>query len=885
MGSAGAATEPWLARAAIWFVRRAGLARFASIFLASGLALAAIAGARPILAVVGTTFSTGLAVVGSVISRRGREGQGLPLVCLGILGAALFSGLILGSWRVSAIAAKALDGTPGCEFSGDLVVTGEVRHSGGWQSGVTQVSGVDRLVYVELAPGCGEGLPQPLARGMLLRVKGRLDVPQGPTTYGYDQSKQLAREGIRLVLRVTRPADIGLLGWRGGVTGFFDRLHNSAAAHLELGPDARIGEVLTGVVLGEKSGIDPKWTDAFRRAGTAHMLSVSGLHVASLVAVMLGLASALRLSLRAGSLLGMGAALFMVFFVGPKPPILRAVAMIVVLLAGRLLGRSRDSWQGLAFAAMVVLALDPYAVYEAGFQLSFSAIAGILALAKRLEKRLRTLPRAVASGLAVSISATLGTAPVSLLVFGRTSLVAPLANLLVVPVLPVVTGLGISSAFLGFAWTGLSAFLDTLAAVPLYWVVLVSRVCGAFPVLGREQLGAVLFGGGCTLAALPMAVALWGSEPDPSRVGFMGRILARSPCLARILARRPRSKRRAVLAAMAVILLSATAGGFSFPLLSHAVDAAVVLARARNWPTGVEVRVLDVGQGAAVLVRTAAHKTVLVDAGPRDCDLLEQLRALGVKRLDAVIISHPHLDHFGGLSDTVEGIKVDLLVDGVQVVTAPVSSDGLPASEPGAQARLISFDSAEKAARDREAVAYLELRERLQLDGAQVQTVGPGWSLEVDDVDIRLFAPEQPLTLVRAPSPWALRGGPPSGDELNSRSVVALLSMGDFDFLLPGDAEADVLGRYELPPACEVLVVPHHGSRGAVSGELLSHLASWVGVIPVGENNSFGHPDNGTLDLLNSLVPTVLRTDRCGWVSFTIEHGVLTMRSERQPSP
>jgi competence protein ComEC len=125
--------------------------------------------------------------------------------------------------------------------------------------------------------------------------------------------------------------------------------------------------------------------------------------------------------------------------------------MIVVVLVGRWVGRSRDPWQGLAFAALIVLGLNPFAVFDVGFQLSFSAFAGMVALVRPFERLLQKLPEAVRANLAVSLAATLGTAPVSLLVFGRTSLISPLANLLVVPALAPVTGLGMASVMPGLS--------------------------------------------------------------------------------------------------------------------------------------------------------------------------------------------------------------------------------------------------------------------------------------------------------------------------------------------------------------------------------------------------------------------------------------------------
>jgi competence protein ComEC len=132
--------------------------------------------------------------------------------------------------------------------------------------------------------------------------------------------------------------------------------------------------------------------------------------------------------------------------------------------------------------------------------------------------------------------------------------------------------------------------------------------------------------------------------------------------------------------------------------------------------------------------------------------------------------------------------------------------------------------------------------------------------------------------MVDGPEPWP--SGQPTGDDLNRSSLVAVVSIGDIDVLLPGDAEADALQAYGLPQT-EILLVPHHGSRGAVSAHLLDRQQADFACISVGEGNPFGHPDPAGVSLLEQKVPRVSRTDESGWVSFTVDGESLVMTSER----
>ena len=289
------------------------------------------------------------------------------------------------------------------------------------------------------------------------------------------------------------------------------------------------------------------------------------------------------------------------------------------------------------------------------------------------------------------------------------------------------------------------------------------------------------------------------------------------------------------------------------------------MAGGKGWPAQTEVRVLDVGQGNAVLIRTPDHHAALFDGGPAGCDLAGQLRNLGVKRLDLVVISHPHADHFAGLAEALDSVEIGTFVDRTQIVS------------PGGVAASTSAGGAE-------ARKYLELRGRLAARGCQCLLASSGARLTFDGIGITLYAPARPLVLLEGGEPWGQGRAPPSGDELNGGSVVALLDIGGARVLLPGDAEADTLVQYRLP-ALDVLVVGHHGSRDAVSGSLLDALHPGLAVISVGKDNTFGHPDPSTIALLRAAGETIVRTDESGWVSLKRTDGAMAVLTERTRAP
>jgi competence protein ComEC len=862
-----------------WFVRRAGLARFTTIFTAFGVALPALVGVGPSIALVSLAVVVMVATFATARSRirpAGRRVSGLLVVLVLLIG--FFAGYVVGGIRVVALTSSALQSRIGDTVSVELVITGEVRSNAGWQSAPTVVRwlGGRQGPDADQDPALGERVllevtpeesvtPMDLSQGLILACEVTVRAPDGPSASGYDQARRLRHQGIEVVLRAEGTGSLSVLGRRDGVAGWFDGLRSRAKTHLGLGPDARVGETLKGLVLGDTSGVDKNWLEAFRRAGTAHMFAVSGLHVGSVAAMMIGLARLLRAARWVGFLLAAVSALLMIPFIGASPSIVRAAVMIVVVVMGQWIGRGRDQWQVLALAAVVILAINPFAIFDVGFQMSFGAVAGIVALAHPLERLLQRFPAGLRSNMAVSMAASIGTAPISLMVFGRTSLVSPLANLLVVPLLPVAMGLGLAGAFLGFVWEGLSRASNTLASPLLMWTILISRLCAGVPVLETAFLGRALFAVSVGAAVLPVSLAVCGRvvrAPFGLPLPFFRR------CIAWARSHRPRGRRRGATLGVGLILLGLVLGATAYPGVVRGVEALQGLASGRGWPDHTEIRILDVGQGNATLIRTSGRHTLLFDGGPAGCNLARQLRDLGVRSLDVVVISHPHADHFAGLLESLGSLQVKTLVDQVEVVAASA-----------AEVRTSGADGRGSGA---EAAKYLKLRRELASDGCRYVFARTGYSLKVDDVVVRLYGPADPITIVDGPDPWAAEYGPPSGDELNDASVVALVSVGAIDILLPGDAEADALGRYPLPEV-EMIVVPHHGSQGAVSTRLLQGVRPKVAVVSVGEDNSFGHPHADTMSILDEAVGAVLRTDTSGWVSCELKGDTMLITLERKP--
>ncbi len=666
--------------------------------------------------------------------------------------------------------------------------------------------------------------------GDIVAVSGRI-VPLGEfDAYQRRRNAHAAIDATRVVATGTR---------RGGVAGVLDGVRRRAEAGLASGLAAPEAALLQGMVLGEDEQLTDQVRDDFQRSGLAHILAVSGQNVMLLVVLVLGACALTGVPLRARLVLAAAVILVYVPLAGGGPSIQRAGVMGVAGLVAALAGRPARRWYALLLAAAVTLALNPRAAGEPGWQLSFAAVAALLVGAGPLRGVLaRHMPGAAADAAAITIAATIGTAPLMALHFEQVSLAALPANLLAAPAIAPVMWLGVLAAAAAQVALPLATPFSALTAPPLVYLQTVAHVTASAPhsvveihaspavialvwaalvaatLLGlrvararapRSQLATVTLGGsrggglggggagGGGAGGGGAAVAPVAGAADGDRA-LQGRTPARGLKLA-----------AAAAVAIAATLLIATG-----PL--RGAKAATPAANE------LVVSFLDIGQGDATLIQLGAT-SVLVDTGPPDGPILKRLGEAGIERLDALVLTHAEADHEGAAPAVIRHYAPRLVVDGGAGWSSTVQR---------------ALPSALAAARGRQ----------LTPTAGQVIAVG-GLRFEV------LWPP------ARRPDE-RLNGNP------NDRAVVMrLATAGGISMLLSADAESNITGTLALEPV-DVLKVAHHGSADPGLPALLARLRPKVAAIEVGRGNRYGHPTASTLAALKKTVPTVLRTDRDG---------------------
>ena len=600
---------------------RGGWRTAALLGLDCGLGLSPLA---PSAAAGGAAAGLAALFLALILLRPQRGATRLAWLVLIALGAAL-AGLLAGAARLRAIDAGAFSGRPGSKAT-----------VSGYVAAVPHRTLGEVRVQVETPRGrlllwAPEPVPD-LEIGAGVRASGRLARP--PDYY----RATLQRQGISTVLRTGRIEPTG--GARGGLSGRLDAIRSRAEHGLGEGMPEREAALARGFVLGQDDRIDPATVDDFRRSGLAHLLAVSGQNVVLLALLAAPLLAMLGIPLRARILWTCALIAVYVPLAGGGPSIQRAGVMGAAGLIATLAGRPRSRAYALLLAVAATLALNPRASADPGWQLSFAAVVGIFLLAAPIRARLGELlgtegwRRALSEGAAVTVAATIATAPLMSHHFGTLSLASLPANLLALP-----------------------------AVAPAMWIGMVTAGAAQVPGLPLAPLGAL----DSLLLGFVAQVAAWFGGPrwavldltlsGPLEIAAAYALLLAATALVLRslgrLARRPKRNRRtprmALVAVAALLIPGLWPGG------GAAGEAPA---------SGLRVEVLDVGQGDAILLQPAQAPPILVDGGPPGDRIAEKLRSAGVAGLAAAVLTHDQSDHAGGIRELLGSLPIHRLIYG-----------------------------------------------------------------------------------------------------------------------------------------------------------------------------------------------------------------------------
>ncbi len=706
---------------------------------------------------------------------------------------------------------------------------------------VEQIAVNDEPTVVEDTVRVYTTLNDRIVYGQPLAITGRLEEPW--TGDGGAYRDYLARRGI---YHQVRYGDVQLMD--GPLQGssvkrslYALRARGEEAVNRML--PAPYAALANGMVLGIESDIPSDLMEQFRQTGTSHVIVISGSNVALIAGVLAGLFSRLLGRKRAWIPVVAGIALY-ALLVGGDMAVMRSALMGGLAVIGVAVGRTNSGIIALSAACLALLLINPNTLWDAGFQLSAAATAGLLILSPKLAElaaqiwpgwlggalsspfvvsqsdvtdgdyqRAELVKGLFEDSVIVSIAATIVVTPLAAHLFGRIPLVGNLANMLIVPVQPLITLAGSAGAFAGALGADAPAQLLMWSTLPaLFWTVHIVQGASRLPLASVET----------ARVGMPIVAGIW--------------------CL--ILLIRYRSSLRTFAdewetpASTRKRLTRVTYAPST--LLVVALSTLLILWGAGSLPDRrLHVTFLDVGQGDGILIQTPHGRQVLVDGGSSPQTLMAQLgdvMPFWDRALDMVILTHADGDHMDAQTQIADRFDIGMAVTTQQTLD---SQDSAAWQQMLAQQDVLVTTQARGG--------WLDLGDGVAL-----------WTLNPDSDDYI---------------------GP---DPDNEDSLVLRLEYGDFSVLLTGDAglatENDLL-QAGAPLASSILKVGHHGSRTSSGSEFIAAVHPELAVIQVGAGNTYNHPHDEVLGRLTGI--RIARTDENGRVHVSSDGHRFWMQMEK----
>lgn len=550
----------------------------------------------------------------------------------------------------------------------------------------------------------------------------------------------------------------------------WNRLRTYVQKNIEYLFDDNVAPLAKALMIGYKDELTQEERASFSRSGLSHIMAVSGMHVGFIIAPF-WLIIPFLWRRKSGKWIGLIIMTLLLFgyagLTGFSASVSRASIMAWLLTYGKLFHKLRHSVNLLAVAAVILLIIQPSQLFDVGFQLSFSAVFIILLILPEAQRIIPERHRfgwkgGLATIILISVVVQLGLFPILTAYFGEFSYIGPLANALVVPLLSITVPTGLIITLFNNISIGASEWI----AVPVSWILLwINSVASYF---GGDVAGYIEF-------------------KETSYFLFIIWLFA-ILCAASIRMPSLRWKLLICLAASLNLFLAEK-------IINASADHNLV------------VTVLDVGQGDAIHIQTPSGKNILVDTGrwnpmgnSGERVVLPFLEHLAIEKLDAVILSHPHADHIGGLPSIMHAIPIDTLYH----------SD-------------YPYDSQ----------LYRQYNRLADVKNIPVRDVAAGYMIPVDPL-IRLF--------VLGPE---AKGRPDRNP--NNHSLVLLLQYGETSFLFTGDAEKNQEGqladRYGDFLDVNFLKAGHHGSRTSSTRAFIEAVSPEIAVASLSFRNRFNHPN------------------------------------------
>lgn len=703
-------------------------------------------------------------------------------------------------------------------------------------------------------PGNTDHIHLDYINGDYICMSGTVSVPDSATNPGtFDQYIYLRNKGYYLCISNGtiesgnhRPYSI---------EGFLYGIKNRCTKIIDNSFDSESAGIVKAMLVADKSTLDKNIKKLYSENGIAHIMAISGVHVAIIGMTLYGFLRKLRIGRLISGTFSIAIIILYGIMTGMSSSTERAVIMLILSIAAEYFGRKTDAPTSMGFAMIIMVLGNPYVILDAGFQLSFAAITGVTVVAPQLRKLLRMFKRFIKEAdekkkqkhkkimslrkmiiklidaLVVGIASFITTTPVIIYYYYQFPPYSIFINLIVIPLVSLIVGGSILVVLTGLFFTGAAVVMTYPVRLILfgykYLCIFASGLPGASVLVGHISIGMVF--------VYYLSVVLIFAILRMIRIGKTER---EGPILYLMLA--------------AVLFLT-------------------VVYEVYSYDKSLKIVYMDVGQGDGVLLRTSGHGGILIDGGSSsnkrvgEYVMVPVLKYYGVSEIEYAFVSHGDVDHVSGLEYLLNEEQ-----SGVHVVN-------LVLPEYGDQDALQELKS--EAIANNVNIIYMKPGDNITYNHQHAETINIECLYPDEEAGQGVLDTNNLSMILKTTITWDVREA--DIENLNKSSdsdaSLSLLFVGDAGIAAEKRLielyEKNSLGEISDSIACDILKVGHHGSRNSSGSDFLKRVSAMYGIISCGKDNRYGHPHAETLERLKMADTKYMTTKEHGAIILSIERG------------
>ena len=630
---------------------------------------------------------------------------------------------------------------------------------------------------------------------------------------------------------------------------------------------------LSAMVLGDKTGLDADVKDLYQAAGISHVLSLSGLHIAAVGMCLFTILRYSGLGLFGASMISSAVMTMYGIMTGFSTSTIRALIMFILAVIAKAIGRTYDLMSGMCLASILIIVENPYYIFDSGFLLSVLSVSGIsliypilLDITDFFKKEKSAIYEKTRKSICISLSTNLATLPVVFNTFFKISRYSIFINIIVVPLMSIILGIGIIVLIIANTVIKLKPFrvitrglLFAAQKIILLYSFLcgnVSRLAGNYWIVGKgENWQNVVY-----IILMSVVVLEYWIYVNQVRANDKNKDALR---------------KKMKIRETALIVIS-------------------VFVLAFRIKPELSVNALSVGQGACNVIYGRDIPTIMVDGGSSDVKDVYKYRirpfllSNGISEIDYLFVTHPDTDHISGvkelLSDELKEVNVKhqfvSVEDGFEKIMGSKEKTGDGHSLSPRNDEKTGFEKADF-------VHIISKGDRIENGSITIECLSP----ENKGVSVPTGEGGNSVSGSGGGTSVQGSGADKSSESLNDMSLVLKVmyenDKNHFTMLYTGDISSEVeqalINDSQIKDKLkdiDYLSVPHHGSKYSSSEQFINTVNPKVSVISSGKNNSYGHPHNETLERLESVDTSIYRTDELGQITCSCKgNGLFTVRS------